>query len=169
MAKMSSKSVILTTVVLFVYFVFTSGMVYELTDCDVTDRLITPYSFALSGERTGLIGLYSDDDLRCAEWVATQSKKYLPVVCDGNTALLLRSYNFVNVEYMTSFEGAFSDDPHYLLYSTWNTESGKAIVNSRSAGMRGVDTTPKIDTALYSEVFISGKAVIYERILPCED
>jgi hypothetical protein len=159
------KSVIIVASLLLAYFVFTSGAVYEATGSNVTDRMVVPYSLALSGERTGLAGLFTEDDQRVAEWVVNESDKDLPVVCDGNMALLLRSYDFFpRVEQITSFKGTFYSKPHYIVFSTWNIETGKMVVTATSAGMRGVDVLPEMDISEYVEVFGSGKSVVYEKM-----
>ncbi len=90
--KMSKIAIWSTTGILLAYFVFTSGLVYEATGSEVTDKLIVPYSAALSGERTGLFGVYIEDDIRCAEWLAYESDPNIPIVGDGNTWLLMKGY-----------------------------------------------------------------------------
>jgi len=161
--KMSGKSMVTATVVLLSYFIFTSGAVYEATGSEVTDRLVVPYSIPLSGERTGLIGIFAIDDRNCAEWIVKNVPKGMSVVCDGNMGLFLRSYEFAGTEQIDYFSGEFSPDPHYLLISTWNTESGKMVVSATSAGLRGLKDVPEIDKSVYDEVFRSGKSVIYVR------
>jgi hypothetical protein len=161
---MAKRTNYVITAVLLVYFVFTSGLVYEVTGSEVTDRMVVPYSIPLSGERTGLVGVFIEDDLRCAKWVSALGKSY-PVVCDGNVALLLRSYEFAMVEQIVYFDGAYNNERHYLFFSTWNVETNKMVVSATSAGLRGVDKMPVIDFNLYKEVYRSGKSVIYERVL----
>lgn len=90
---MSKRAIWLTTAILLFYFVpFTSGLVYEVTGSNATDKFIVPYSAALSGERTGLIGVYTQDDIKCAEWLAYKSDQNIPIVCDGNTWLLMKGF-----------------------------------------------------------------------------
>jgi len=89
---MSKIAIWLTTGILLFTFIFYSGLVYEVTGKDVTDKLIVPYSASLSGERTGLFGIYTEDDVRCAEWLAYESDQSIPVVGDGNTWLLMKGY-----------------------------------------------------------------------------
>jgi hypothetical protein len=89
---MSKTAIWVTTGILLAYFIFTSGLVYEATGSEVTDKFIVPYSAALSGERTGLFGVYSEDDIKCAEWLAYESDSNIPIVGDGNTWLLMKGY-----------------------------------------------------------------------------
>ncbi len=162
--KMSKVAVIVTTTLLLAYFVFTSGIVYEAIGSTVTNRMVTPYSLALSGDRTGLVGIFTKDDQKCAEWVTTQSEKDIPVVCDGNIGLLFRGYQFARVQQITTFTGVFSDEPHYIFLSTWNVETGKMVIGATSAGLRDLGEIPDMDMSAYSEAFRSGKAVIYEHM-----
>ena len=158
---MSKRVTILVVSVLMAYFVFTSGIVYEAIGSEETNKFIVPYSIALSGERTGLAGIFNKDDQKCAEWIARQSKV---VVCDTNAQLLLRSYDFeyANTRALIYFEGIFSNEPHYLFLTTWNTKIGKIVSTSPAAGLRGVELLPVLD-ATYKEVYRSGKAVVYEN------
>jgi hypothetical protein len=144
--------------------VFTSGLVYEVMGSTVTDKMIVPYSIALSGERTGLAGIFTADDQKCAEWITTQGKKDIPVVCDGNSGLLLRGYEFSDTIQITHFSGVFNDTPHYLFFCSWNVKYGKIVTTAWSAGMRGMEPLPMINMTKYVKVFESGEAVILERI-----
>ena len=162
MNKMPRISVIITSSLLLIYFVFTSGMVYEALGSEVTDRLVVPYSIALSGERTGLVGLYTVDDQKCAEWLVARGRRDIPIVCDGNVALLLRSYGLFPRTHSTTGFTMLDNKPRYLFLSTWNIETRKVVGSGESAGMRGVDILPELDMPVYSEAFRSGKSVIYE-------
>jgi hypothetical protein len=89
---MSKTAIWLTTILLLIYFIFTSGLVYEVTGSNATDKFIVPYSAALSGERTGLIGVYTKDDVKCAEWLAYKSNQGIPIVVDSNAWLLMKGF-----------------------------------------------------------------------------
>ena len=78
--------------ILLSYFVFTSGLVYEVSGSNVTDKFIVPYSASLSGERTGLMSVYTKDDIKCAEWLAYKSDQSVPIVGDGGSWLLMKGY-----------------------------------------------------------------------------
>ena len=89
---MSKTAIWLTAGILLAYFIFTSGLVYEATGSDVTDKFIVPYSASLSGERAGLFGVYTKGDIKCAEWLAYESDPTIPIVGDGNAWLLMKGY-----------------------------------------------------------------------------
>ena len=72
---MAKKASIIVCILLLAYFIFTSGLVFEVTASDTMDRVDMPYSIAMSGERTGAIGIYNEDDIACAEWLAGDDAK----------------------------------------------------------------------------------------------
>ncbi len=166
--KMSRLAGILATVVLLAYFAFTSGAVYDLSRCDETNRLITPYSIPLSGDRTGLVGIFTEDDQRAAEWVVGGTRdKNIPVVCDGNIGMFLRSYQFADTVQLTYFTRAFGDEPHYLFIGTQNIRTRKVVTGAWTAGLRQTDPLPVITAPYYEEVFRCNDTVVYLRSAIC--
>jgi hypothetical protein len=158
---MTRKSDIIAISVLMFYFLFTSGFIYEIMGSTITNQMVVPYSIALSGERTGLVGLFTEDDQRCAEWIVYHGDRVIPVVCDGNIGLFLRSYERSNTQQLTDFTGVFDTATHYLFIGSWNTETGKIVVGATSAGLRDMGKLPAVDSALYNEVFRSGDSIVY--------
>jgi uncharacterized membrane protein len=153
---------------LLVYFVFTSGMVYEFRGDNITDKLIVPYSIALSGERTGLIGVYTEDDIRCAEWIADNGA--FPVAGDYNSSALLMGFGFpIDIYRMSSgivqenANGAVGEplDHCYIFITSWNVEQHKMIVGNLGAGLRTIEDIP--DTSNWQEVFRSGQSAVYKK------
>ena len=62
---------------------------FEFTSSESIDKLDTPYNFALSADRTGLVGLFTTDDVACAEWLAENTDYVSPIYADINGFLLL--------------------------------------------------------------------------------
>jgi nicotinamidase-related amidase len=60
---------IVACVLLLTYFLFTSGLVFEVTASEMEGNVDMPYSLALSGERTGVLEIYTDGDVDCAKWL----------------------------------------------------------------------------------------------------
>ncbi len=157
--KMAKSTIWLTVGILLAYFAFTSGVVYEVMGSNITDRLVVPYSASLSGERTGLIGVFSKDDIECAEWLVDKSDESIPIVGDGNTWIFLRGY----INQPTRVKALpFNGSCYYLFLRTWNIENQKAVMFIQTAGLRKVDNLPKLNAKSYTVVFQSGKAIIYE-------
>jgi uncharacterized membrane protein len=162
---MTKLSIWLTTSILLLYFVFTSGLVYEITASNTTDKFIVPYSAALSGEHTGLIGIFTKDDVKCAEWLVSKSDESIPVFGDSNTWIFLRGYinQPTRTKVIYSPADILKSDHCYLFLRTWNIENQKIVVSFGAAGLRSVTNLPKIDTKLYGITFKSGNAIIYRR------
>lgn len=74
------------------YFAFTSGVVFEVTGSEMAGSLDTPYSIGLSAERTGVVGVYNDDDVACARWLAYEADPEVPIVGGYNGRLLVASF-----------------------------------------------------------------------------
>lgn len=144
------------TIVLLSYFVFTSGLVYEIMGSNVTDKLIIPFSYGLSGERTGLAGVHTQDDINCVLWI--KENQAYPVLGDYNGRNLLvgyvkksNTYGDVMLPYMT-------EDFYYLMRS-WNIEHQKMIGGQQISGVRMmVDLQDMSD---WKEVYRSGNSVVY--------
>lgn len=159
---------------LLVYFVFTSGSIYEMTKDRITDRVDIPYSYVLSYERTGIIGVYSQDDTNCAKWLAYNSDQSLRIVCDMNTVRLLSEYMDINKEarirvYQQSvgYYVPFTilsppDGKYYIFLDTWNIKHGELVYNydlGYTAGLRSIMAIPDSCYDL-PIIYKSGEAVI---------
>jgi len=151
MSKKASTSI---CTLLLAYFVFTSGLIFEVTKCQTTGSINVPYSLALSTERTGILGVYNVDDVACAEWLI-ENKGELPLVADYNGCALLIGFHFW-FEPMPQFAGAY-----HLFLTTWNTQHKKMVVGSQP-GLRRYNPLPNLDGA--TEVFRSGDAVVYRVV-----
>ena len=164
--------------VLLVYFVFTSGLVFEATQSNILDKVDMPYSLALSGERTGIIDAYNKDDVACAEWLANESDQSISILTDVNTKRLLQghieriprlcyaedvvSVTTIHVPY-TLWE--VPDGDCYVFLSTWNIEHNELILYYDAgypAGLRKVRDIPD-DIYDLPIVYQSGKTVVLLR------
>jgi uncharacterized membrane protein len=84
----------ITLAVLIPYFLFTSGLIYEVTGQKVTDKIETPYSIALSSYRLDLVGVFYWRDGAAAEWLAQRASPETDVYCDSHTGKLLIFFKF---------------------------------------------------------------------------
>jgi uncharacterized membrane protein len=75
--------------VLIPYFLLTSGFIYEVTGMQVTDKIETPYSIALSSYRLDLAGVFYWRDGAAAEWLARRAGSETNVYGDSETGKLL--------------------------------------------------------------------------------
>jgi len=153
----SKMSVWIYTVVLLSYFAFTSGAIYEAMGSNVTNKLIVPFSYALSGERTGLAGVHTEDDIRCVEWIKEHNA--YPVLGDYNGRNLLVGYVKKSNTYGNVMLPYMEDDFYYLMRS-WNTKHNKMIGGQQISGVRIMVDLP--DMSDWKEVYRSGNSVVYK-------
>jgi len=78
---------VLTLAVLIPYFLVSSGFMFEATKMTQTERLDVPFSTALSYQRLDIGTVYSDNDIRVADWA--WEHRLLPIYADLNGELLL--------------------------------------------------------------------------------
>jgi uncharacterized membrane protein len=162
------------TTIMLVYFLFTSGLIYEITQSNIIEKVDMPYSYALSYERTGIVGVYNQDDINCAVWLAYESNQELPIVNDMNTLRLMQNYldplprTFYIEKYYKPYlllENNISGE-YYIFLDTWNIEHNKLIYNydiSYPAGLRRVMDMPSWIYDL-PVVYQSGDAVVYKAV-----
>jgi len=156
---------------LLAYFVFTSGLVFELSTVQGISNVDTPYSFALSGEDLGIVGVFTGDDIKCAQWLADGSE--IPIVADINGLLLLDS-TVKDMDRLIYREGKSKRDNHlndidnygkcYVFITSWNTLHQLYIEGGQlGAGLRVSNPLPELD---YPVVYQSGQAVVYLKETP---
>jgi len=69
-------------VVLIPYFIFNSGVVFELSRSQTTYFINMPYSIALSSYRMDLTTVSNKQDIAAADWVLTAGDKDYPICAD---------------------------------------------------------------------------------------
>ena len=152
------------------YFVFTSGLVFELSTVQGISNVDTPYSFAMSGEDTGIVGVFTEDDIKCAQWLADDSET--PIATDINGLLLLDS-TVVDLDRLIYRKGKEKRDIHlsdidyyescYIFITSWNTRHQIYIEGGQlGAGLRISNPLPKFD---YKEAYRSGQSLVYLKEL----
>ena len=152
------------TGLLGLYALFTSGIVYAVTGESNTLTLDIPFSLAISGEQSGLSGVFYKDDIECAKWIADNKQDKI-VVADYNGILLLRSYIPLNtqIENMNTYMRLEKDKDVpsnvYVFCTSWNTKHGE-YVTAAAVALRSV---VKIDYTGMTEVHRIGDAIVYER------
>jgi uncharacterized membrane protein len=161
------------TSILLAYYLFTSGLIFKLNTVQGISSVETPYSFALSSEDTGIVGVYTEDDIRCAKWLVKESNQDITILSDinGHGLLLSMIRNDKRVLWGDNpnfYEGAtrgayFSDLEHYnkcyIFVTSWNTRHQIYIEGGQlGAGLRISNPLPEFD---YKEVYRSGKAIVY--------
>ena len=151
--------------ILIIYFLFTSGFIFEATKSESTEKLDLPFSYGLSAERTGIIGVATQDDLNCLNWINENWDGKSHVIGDYNSYCLIQSWvtNYFslsnNLRYGTLV--ALPKDC-YIFISSWNGENQKYIEPS-GVGLRWQFPLPEIKQPI---AYQSGKALVYLKQTP---
>lgn len=187
---MNKKAIWIITSILLAYFVFTSGLYYWASGCDVTDKLITPFSWALSAKERGFTPIATKSDMDCIRWIIDNGDTELAVARDSNGAFLM--IGWMKIATGASYDRArstgkvvgFADikaTPNcYIFITDWNSRNGKYTYCS-DVGLRKhypfciekvkngyiltyeyVSNVPQ--SILMGEVYRSGNSVVYERL-----
>ena len=185
---MSKIAIWLTTGMLLIYFVFTSGLYYWASGCEVTDKLITPFSWALSAKERGLTPIATEGDMDCIRWLVDESKQDLVIVGDTNSVALLEGH----IEYwadvrrdrIRNIKDIFSLDRCYLFLTdrsmrygeyTYCTDVGLRrhyafdISDNGDGCLTYTADVPEGDvivtkTTLIKEAYRSGNSRVYEKV-----
>lgn len=127
--------------ILIPYFLFTSGIIYEITGQKNTERVDTPYSIALSSYRLDLAGVFYWRDGAAAHWLAEHTDDKLTVYADMHTVMFLNDHLSGGDVYLFPADAELPQDA-YIYLSARNTASGKftTVVYQRpkvpAAGLR---------------------------------
>lgn len=135
------------------YYLFTSGLVYELAKSEPTDMHEVPYSIAFSNDRTRIVGVNNKDDLNAAEWLMANTPNEIPIYVDYTSSSI-----FIGITGIHRFRTYQPEGTHYIFLNTWNVENRK-MVQGGFGGMRKYEPLPELDNAI--EVYRSGKAIVY--------
>lgn len=156
--------------IILVYFLFTSGLVFETTQSNNINELAVPYSVGLSAERTGVVPVYSQDDINAAKWIVDNGNPNYRVVGDYNGYRLMMAYVKINPQLRTSSENetptldSLPNQNAYLIVTEWDTQHNKMIGDIRneweSIGLRQYYDLPEFN---YPVVYRSGDAIVYQR------
>lgn len=149
---------------LVLYLAFTSGLVFEFAKSN-SGSIDIPFSYALSGERTGLTGVYTKDDIVCAKWLAEKSDQGKMVTADQNGYALLLDYMYCYPRQL--FPGTlrsidlYNLPPNvYVFMTTWNVINQKTVL-ATGVGTRVVKGMPDLCPCYAKIVFKSGLSAIY--------
>ena len=156
---MNKASTWILVVIFLVYLVFTSGLYYWASGCKTTEKLITPYSLALSGEITGLTAVASQSDIDCINWLLEKGNEDLKISGDLNSNYLLVGYfppyqeENTRILMLEQFQG----EKHcYLLLTHQNMDSGILILaDNHGEGLRVGHPFILTPNKLYYEVTVS--------------
>ena len=127
----------LTLAVLIPYFLFTSGFIFEVTRHEVTDKMDSPYSIALSSHRVDVGGVFNWQDGAGADWLWPRLDDEATVHADLYGWLLL-GYETKPFSQIFGFPWDMSQVPQdsYIYFRTWNIERQEITSVGETYGTR---------------------------------
>lgn len=163
------------------YFIFTSGVVFEVIKSENASTLDIPYSYSLSGTRTSITGVFYDTDALAREWV--KKNEATPIYSDMWGDIFLREEMGTRRDDINPFAVAFYpegsidlvqmsaanallaiSDENYIFLREWNGTSQK-IVRYSGIGLRDIVTYEESGMSILIEdreiLFQSGNAKVY--------
>ncbi len=164
---------VLTLVVLIPYFLFTTGVVFEVTQETDLTSITMPYSHALSANRIDTTGLFTDNDVRVRDWVKANGA--FPVYGDlWGSAVLFEVQSNIGTEantllpdadwYVNSFvyrEGATAPKPvpddSYIYLRERNVDR-EEITYQAGVGLR---RTRSYEDVGFGDV-LAGRTILYQ-------
>lgn len=161
---MARAGLVITVIVLVGYYIFTSGLVYELTGNTNISNLEIPYSFGFSADRIGLAAAMNDDDVACMKWLFENWKDGDLVVADYNIVRIIGEYDYrIFFKYESGYylipEFRNMPDRCYIFISSWNTRHNGYVIGT-SIGLRKIEKLPDLP---YEVAFKSGDAMILRK------
>ncbi len=112
--------------ILIPYFLFTSGFIYEATGQEVTDRVDTPYSIALSSYRVNLTSIFYWQDGAAAKWLTERAGADTEVYVDLHSGAILGLYDFPGRLIALPQDGGKISEYGYMYFTTWNIDKREA-------------------------------------------
>jgi uncharacterized membrane protein len=113
-----------TLLILIPYFIFTSGIIYEITGQQDTEKIDVPYSIALSASRTDAARIFNAMDWRSSQWLYQQNANHLQIYTDYHALKMLFYVDF-NVPANLVASDTELQIPSYVYLSTWNNKTGE--------------------------------------------
>jgi uncharacterized membrane protein len=150
-------------IILVAYFIFTSGLIFELSRSNSIDKLDIPYSIPLSYERTGVVSVVNQDDINCAIWLSQNGD--CKIMSGYNTSYLLVCYmgdsdRVLDLDVYMPF-GLDDNYKGYYFISSWEAERNKTT-SYINIGLREIVPIPD-NVGSLPIIYKSGNSVVRER------
>lgn len=158
----------LALLIILPYFVFTSGLVFELAGQSDTNVIDTPYSFSLSSHRLDLAGNFNRQDGAAALWLSQNACDNSTVFTDVHAFRMIEFEDYpprLRTAFFNRNSGTYSGG--YIFFTAWNTRKDElAFFNEGRPGMRehlGVEEIKGLNEILHrgNRLYINGGAEIY--------
>lgn len=139
--------------VLLIYLFFASGIAYEIATPMLTNRIEAPYSIGLSAERTGIMPVATESDIKAIQWLKdnTQRRK---IVSDYNGYLLVHGFVQNHVDNLRYGNLTNIQEGDIIFLSSWNIRNQKYVEGAGGVGIREVYDLP--DMSEYGLLYNNG-------------
>jgi len=127
--------------VLLIYLFFASGIAYEIAAPMLTNRVEAPYSIGLSAERTGIMPVATESDIKAIQWLKdnAQGRK---IVSDYNGYLLVHGFVQNHVDNLRYGDLTHIQEGDLIFLSSWNVKNQKMVEGAGGVGVREVYNLP---------------------------
>jgi hypothetical protein len=157
---MNKKSRLMVVVILISYFLFTSGFIFEVSKSKAVDKIDIPWNIGLSGERTGVVAIATQDDMNCIKYLQDNWDGKANIIGDYNARCIVTPFIPVYWDlFMGLRKATYEDisDNCFIFVTSWNTEH-KAYIEGVQIGLREAYPLRYFTAPI---VFQSGDAKIY--------
>lgn len=153
-------------VIFFVYYLFVSGIVFETVKISNINKFEIPYSHALSANRMGTVGVFTQGDLDCAEWLSKSQD--LAITSDWYGLSLLSSYMSHSPRLYFQVGTYAQQDTrlgtfYYQFLTDWNCTHSKYVAvygqYTGGTGLRDLVSIPDLSNGI--EIYSSGNSKVY--------
>ena len=144
--------------ILLPYFLFCSGLVYEVMGSNNISELNIPYSKGLSASRTDIAGVFTNSDIEVRDYIVENN--LVPVYGDFNGTVLLIEKMGWEPFYLEDTPNTEPLNKSYLFLRSRNTVTNTFIYWS-NVGLRKVDSIKPEILNNRSIVFQSGNSIVY--------
>lgn len=111
--------------IIFPYFLFSTGFIYEITNQETTSSIDIPWSFILSGNRIDIIGsMKSDSDILASSWLKNFHMKS-KIYGDSITLLFFSNINTLKKERADQSYSYDNVSNNYIFLREWNNRKGE--------------------------------------------
>ena len=121
----------LVLVVLIPYFIFNSGVIFELSRSQTTNFINMPYSIALSSYRLDLNTVFTKQDITAADWLTAVATEDYHLYADIHGSQLFYTY------WETRNAGELASSS-YIYLRTWNTRNKVWTVGTAYAARQSI-------------------------------
>lgn len=159
--------IFIVLIMLIPYFLFTSGLVYEITGQDITDKVDNPYSIALSSHRLDLAGVASQNDYSAAGWLSEKTSPLTKTYIDANAWKMLALNEYAG--HLSYFQkNGMLDPADYIFFLSNNAQNSEvSFANSGKPGLRDIvklNDYPALTEMIVdsNRIYSNGGPVIYK-------